>query len=907
MKPRLKPRAPSDAPQRALDFLFAPRSVAIVGATDRDGSVGRAVLENLRGFKGAVYPVNPKHPALLGLPTFPSVAAIPAKVDLAIIVTPAPTVPGVVGECARAGVKGAIILSAGFKETGPDGAALERRILEEAAPAGMRIVGPNCLGVMVPPAGLNATFAAVAARRGNIAFISQSGALCAAILGWSLRRKLGFSAFVSVGSMLDVGWGDLIYHLGDDPHTQSIVIYMESIGDARSFLSAARQVAFAKPVIVIKVGRSEAAAHAAASHTGSLTGSDAVLDAAFRRAGVLRVDTIGDLFELADVVAKQPLPRGPRLTIVTNAGGPGALAVDMLVGSGAELTPLSPATLSGLDAALPRTWSHGNPIDILGDADPVRYAKAVELAVKDPSSDGVLVVLTPQAMTNPTGTAAVMLPFAKGQGKPVLASWMGGAEVDPGRQMLVEGGLPVFEYPDIAARAFSYMWRRSANLRSLYETPALPSASEKGSAARERTAGILAAALKAGRTLLSEFEATQVIAAYGIPAVETRLALSEKEAVAQAERLGYPVAVKLHSESLAHKTDVGGVHLNVAGAGAVRRAWRAIEKAVGERAGKRHFMGVTVQPMAARDGYELILGSSVDPQFGPVLLVGAGGELVEVLRDHALALPPLTTNLARLAIERTRIYAALKGVRGRPPVDLLALQQLLVRFSQLVAEQPRIREVDINPLLVSEARLLALDARIVIHEGSVPDSALPKLAIRPYPFQYAAPARLKDGTAITVRPIRPEDEPLMVKFHQLLSPTSVYSRYFEFLQYEQRVAHERLARLSFIDYDREMAFVAERRIRGAGGREIIAVGRLIKLSGTNAAEFAVVVGDPWQNRGLGLLLLNQLVRFGRDERLGLISGDILPDNAAMKHVAERAGFRLKHPPGETIIRADLAL
>jgi acetyltransferase len=907
MKPNPKPGAPAGASQRALDFLFAPRSVAIVGATEREGSVGRAVLENLRGFKGAVYPVNPKHPTLLDVPCFPSIAAVPAKVDLAVIVTPAPTVPDIIGECARAGVRGAVILSAGFKETGPEGAALERRILEEAAPSGMRVVGPNCLGVMVPPTGLNASFAAVAPRRGNIAFISQSGALCSAILGWSLRRKLGFSAFVSVGSMLDVGWGDLIYHLGDDPNTHSIVIYMESVGDARSFLSAARQVAFSKPVIVIKVGRSAAAAHAAASHTGSLTGSDDVLDAAFRRVGVLRVETIGDLFELADVVAKQPLPRGPRLTVVTNAGGPGALAVDMLVSSGAQLTPLPPAMLSALDASLPRTWSHGNPIDILGDADPLRYARAVEIAVGEPSSDGVLVILTPQAMTDSTGTARAMAPFAKVPGKPILTSWMGGAEVDAGRQILAEGGLPVFEYPDTAARAFSYMWRRSANLRSLYETPALSAASDAGLAAREQTAKVLRAAQKAGRALLSEYEAKRIIGAYGIPAVETRIALSEGAAVAEARKLGFPVAVKLHSESLTHKTDVGGVRLNVEGPEAVRLAWRAIEKAVSEKAGRQHFLGVTVQRMVRREGYELILGSSVDPQFGPVLLFGSGGELVEVFGDHALALPPLTTNLARLVMEQTKIHAALKGVRGRAPVDMPALEQVLVRFSQLVAEQPRISEIDINPLVVSEKQILALDARIVLHDAAIPDAALPKLAIRPYPFQYVTPAKLKDGTPVAIRPIRPEDEPLMVDFHRLLSPTSVYSRYFEFLQFEQRIAHERLARLCFIDYDREMAFVAEHRARGEGGPEVIGVGRLIKLSGTSAAEFAVVVGDPWQNRGLGLMLLNMIVRFGRDERLGLISGEILPDNPAMKHVAARAGFRLRHPPGESLIKAELQL
>jgi len=907
LKPRIKRKAPSGAHGRSLDFLFAPKTVAVIGATDKEGSVGRAVLENLRGFAGTVFPVNPKHATLLGMPTFKGIDAVPSKVDLAVIVTPAATVPGVVRECVRAGVPAAVILSAGFKETGPGGADLERQVLDEAARGGLRILGPNCLGIMLPHTGLNATFAAAMARPGNIAFISQSGALCAAILGWSFRKNLGFSAFVSVGSMLDVGWGDLIYHLGSDPNTHSIVIYMESIGDARSFLSAAREVAFSKPIIVIKVGRSAAAAHAAASHTGALTGSDEVLDAAFRRVGVLRVETIEELFDLADVVAKQPIPRGPRLSIVTNAGGPGVLAVDMLVGTGCRLASLSPGTLAALDGLLPAAWSHGNPIDILGDADEKRYSKAVELAAGEAESDGVLVILTPQAMTNPLATASSMRAVAKVAGKPVLASWMGGDEVDAGRKVLTEIGLPVFDYPDMAARAFSYMWQRSSNLRSLYETPALSGNSEEGPGARDRTAEIIRAAQRAGRVILSEFEAKQVVSAYGIPIVDTRIALSEDAAVAAAEKLGFPVAVKLHSETLTHKTDVGGVRLNVRGGADVRQAWRAIEKTVAEKAGRQHFLGVTVQPMVARSGYELILGSSVDPQFGPVLLFGAGGELVEVLKDRSLALPPLTANLARLVMEQTRIYAALKGVRGRASADLPALEQILVRFSQLVAEQPRIKEIDINPLLVSDKQMIALDARIILHEASVPDAKLPKLAIRPYPFEYVTPEKLKDGTPVTIRPIRAEDEPLMVKFHRMLSANSVYSRYFEFLRLEQRIAHERLARLCFIDYDRELALVAELRNRETDEREIIGVGRLIKISGTNSAEFALVVGDPWQGRGLGTLLLKLLVTVGRDERLGRIAGEILADNIAMKRAASRAGFQIQRPSGESTVTAELKL
>ncbi len=864
-------------------------------------------MENLRAFGGKVHPVNPKHTTVLGLPSYPAISSVPGKVDLAVIVTPAASVQGIIRECAAAGVRGAVILSAGFSETGPLGAKLEADVRREASKTGMRIVGPNCLGLMVPGRALNATFAGAMARKGNIAFISQSGALCTAILGWSLQRNLGFSAFVSVGSMLDVGWGDLIDHLGDDPATQSIVIYMESIGDARSFLSAARQVALKKPIIVIKVGRTEGASHAVASHTGALTGSDDVLDAAFRRVGVLRVDTIEELFALADILSKQPTPRGPRLSIVTNAGGPGALAADALLGSGGELAQPSPSTIAGLNRLLPATWSRGNPIDILGDADPLRYLAAVEAAASDPESDGVLVVLTPQAMTDPLATAEVVRLYAKVPGKTMLASWMGGAEVDGGRDILTQCGLPVFDYPDIAARAFSSMWLRSSNLRALYELPSMSSASDEGPGARERAAEIIGLAQKDGRTLLSEFEAKQVISAYGIPTVETRVALSEDDAVSAASRLGFPVAVKLHSESITHKTDVGGVRLGVGDSDAVREAWRSIESSVEAKVGRRHFLGVTVQRMVPREGYELILGSSVDAQFGPILLFGAGGELVEVLMDRAVALPPLTANLARLLIERTKIHAALRGVRGRKPVNLPALERLLVRFSHLVAEQPRIKEIEINPLLVSDSQMTALDARIILHGWDVPDAMLPKPCIRPYPQAYVNAQTLADGTHFTLRPIRAEDETLLAQFHCSLSSESVYNRYFQYLNLEQRIDHERLSRLCFIDYDREMALVAEHCDLVSGERTLIGVGRLIKVPGTRDAEFALIVGDKWQRRGLGSRLLSSLVQFGRDEHLDTIFAEILPDNLAMRNVSQLSGFQLVHRAGQDTVRATLEL
>jgi acetyltransferase len=887
-----------------LDAMLAPKTVAVIGASDRQGSVGRSLVENLRrgGFSGAIHLVNPYSSNVLGLKAYPDITAVPAQVDLAVIATPASAVPGVVRECVQARLRAAVIISAGFKEIGPAGVELEQRVLTEARVGKMRILGPNCLGIMRPHLGLNATFAASMARAGSVAFLSQSGALCTAILDWSLKENVGFSAFASLGSMLDVSWGDLIYYFGDDPSTKSIVIYMESIGDARSFLSAAREVALTKPIIVIKVGRTEAAAKAAASHTGSLTGSDEVLRAAFRRVGVLCVDTIAELFDMAEVLAKQPRPRGPRLAIITNAGGPGVLATDMLITSGAKLATISAETTGSLNQFLPAAWSHNNPIDVLGDASAERYAKTVETVAKDPDNDGVLVILTPQAMTDSTGTAVELRKFAKPEGKPILASWMGAAAVETGEEILNAASIPTFKYPDRAARAFAYMWRYSDNLRSLYETPAEASGSADITARIERCRSIVDAVQKSGRTLLTEFESKKLLKAHGIPTVETHVAETADEAVKIAQQLGYPVVLKLHSLTITHKTDVGGVYLNLANAAAVRRAFKAIQSAVSRLAGNtatahdapNPFLGVTVQPMIKRSGYELILGSSVDPQFGPVILFGAGGQWVEIFKDRALGLPPLNATLARRIIERTRIYEALKGARGRKPVDLAVLEQLLVLFSQLIIEQPRIAEIDINPLLASAEGLLALDARVLLHDAKVHGDGFPRPAIRPYPSHYVKTLRLPNGSSVTLRPIRPEDEPLMIKFHESLSEESVYYRYFTALKLPQRVAHERLTRICFNDYDREIALVVERAIPRTREREILGVGRLTKLHGVNEAEFALLVSDRCHNQGLGTELLKTLVEIGRNEKVERILGYILPENRAMQSISRKAGFSLNY-------------
>lgn len=899
-----------------LRSIFSPKSIALVGATDRAGSVGRTLLWNLLShpFGGTVYPVNAKKTSVLGVRAYPSLDEVPESVDLVVIATPAPTIPGIIADCVKTGVRGAVVITAGFREIGAEGIALEDQIRDNLRGSSLRLIGPNCLGVMSPRTGLNATFAGVMAQPGHVAFISQSGAVGTAVLDWSLRENVGFSTFASIGSMLDVDWGDLIYYLGDDPYTRSIVMYMESIGDARSFLSAAREVALTKPIIVIKAGRTEAAAKAAASHTGSLAGSDAVLDAAFRRSGVLRVDSLAEMFNVAEVLSKQThLPKGPNLTILTNAGGPGVLSTDTLISGGGQLTPLTEDTLNSLNQILPPHWSHNNPIDILGDADPERYAASFEQAAKDPNSDGILVILTPQAMTDPTQTAEHIKHKAEGLKKPVLASWMGGSDVMAGKAILNQARIPTYSHPDAAAHLFNLMWKYHCSLQALYETPS-PAMSwdEKGLAA-QRVETMLHDIRAQQRSLLTEAESKDLLAAYGIPVVETRLAASAEEAIDQAKAIGFPVVVKLNSETLTHKTDVGGVRLNLGSAEEVAAAFTAIETAVTEKAGAQHFQGVSVQPMINRDeSYELILGSSIDPQFGPVLLFGAGGQMVEVMRDSAVALPPLTTTLARRLMEHTRILTALQGVRGRAAADLDGIEKLLVRFSQMIVEHPEIKEIDINPLLASpmdatnRGALRALDARVLLHEPEVDQAALPRPAIRPYPAQYVRDWIIKDGRHVTIRPIRPEDEPLIERFHQELSERSVYLRYFHIMHVSQRVAHERLTRICFTDYDREMALVVDYWDPQAEEHRMLGVGRWSRLHDSRHAEFSMLIHDEDQRLGIGTELLQRLLESAQQEGVQRISAEILNENEGMQRVCRKVGFILS-PPEDGVVDAEIHL
>jgi acetyltransferase len=685
----------------SLRSFFSPRSIALVGATEREGSVGRAIWENLRVFEGQVFPVNAKRAEIFGRKAYASLSALPTVPELAVLVTPAASVPALIEEAGKKGIRAVIVISAGFKETGAEGSKLEQEALDAAKRHGVRLIGPNCLGVMNPHSGLNATFAATMAKKGRVAFLSQSGALCTAILDWSQEQNVGFSAFVSTGAMADVGWGDLIRHFGHDEPTQSIVMYIESVGaDAAGFLAAAREVAAKKPIVVIKVGRSAEASRAAASHTGAMTGSDDVLDAALRQNGVLRVDTIEELFDMAEVLAKQPLPAGPRLAILTNAGGPGALATDALVLGGGTLPTLTQDTLQKLDAVLPAHWSHHNPVDVLGDADAARFTQALQIVSADANVDGVLAILTPQSMTKPSEIAREVAELAATTALPLLASWMGAESVREGRAILNSARIPTYDYPDEAARAFVRMHEHHTRLRWLKDTQDALSNAASGSRVE----------LPAKSGLLSEAEAKRILAEAGIPVVETIEARTEDEAAELAARLGFPVVLKLLSPTITHKSDVGGVRLNLHDETAVRAAWRLIRDQVPAEA----FAGVTVQRMMQEKGVELILGVSRDAQFGPVLLFGAGGTLVEVWKDRALALPPLNRAMARRLIAQTRISRVLQGVRGQAAAHVEALEEAIVRFSQLIAAEPRIIESDINPLVATPSGVVALDARIVL-------------------------------------------------------------------------------------------------------------------------------------------------------------------------------------------------
>jgi acetyltransferase len=878
-----------------LDVMFAPRSVAVIGASERKGSIGRTILTNLleSHFDGQVYAVNPEYRSVLGLESRDHIGRIKEPIDLAVVATPGKVVPEVIRQCVDAGVKSCILISAGFRETGPKGAALEEEVLAEAKRGSIRLVGPNCMGIMNPYNGLNATFASRMALKGSVGFASQSGALFTAIVDWSIRENVGVSSFISTGSMIDVDWGDLIYYFGDDPRTKSILIYMETIGDARSFLSAAREVALTKPIIVMKPGRSPEAARAAAAHTGVDAGDDLAVSAAFRRCGVLRVNNISELFYMAEVLAKQPRPLGPRLTIVTNAGGPGVSATDALVAAGGKLAALSTSLMASLDEVLPTHWSHNNPIDLLGDAGAGRYKEAISIVSKDSGSDGLLAILTPQAMTEPVATAEALKslydrPAGYPYGKPVLASWMGGEDVAEATAILNQANIPTFDYPDTAARIFTYMWRYQRRLSSLYETPHLPTGEDEASLKRFLTGEMIAGIRESGRTWLTDFESKRILDAYGIPAVEEYLVHSPSEASARAQEVGYPVILRAYTTADGDVSDSPPAKLKLTDEAQMRAAFMEFESRAGDG---DLFEGVVVQRFLDLDGeFTLQLVSYPDSQLGPLLKFGLGGYVGELVIDIDLGLPPLTSTLARRMMERTAVYQAMTNAGT---IDLTALENLLVRFSYLVVQQQWIKTMTINPLVITQEGPVVLQAGIELYGLDVSEKELPRLAVRPYPSQYVDEFTNREGIEFVIRPIRPEDEPLMADFQARLSEESVYMRYFRAFELSDRVAHERLTRLCHVDYDRTIALVITWQNPQTAEPEIVAAGRLTRMPDPQEAEFAMLVRDDFQGRGLGTVLLTRLLQVGRDEGIDRVIAYMLATNLGMIKVCKKLGFHFE--------------
>lgn len=887
-----------------LEKLLNPRRIALIGVTINPNSVGGVVLGNLvgGGFRGVVYPVSASAEAILGVPCYRDLSSLPRRPDMAIICTPAEQVPGLVEQCGEMGIMGLIIMSAGFKETGEEGLALEERIRETVSRyEGMRVLGPNCLGIIVPGLSLNASFGEGMPRKGNVAFISQSGALCTSVLDWAIQEKIGFSYFVSVGNMLDVDFSDLIDYFGEDQQTESIILYVESISRAREFITAARAFARTKPILVYKAGRFPESAAVAASHTGAMASEDAIYDAVFQRTGIARVLNIGEIFDCAELIGRNRIPRGPRLAIVTNAGGPGVMATDSLIAQNGVLAKLSPETIDECDSFLPPFWSHGNPVDVLGDARAKRFARATEAVVKDKGVDAILVILTPQAMTKPTAVAGAVARIASETSKPVLAAWLGGERVTEGAKLLADSGVPAYRTPEQAVGAFMTLVDYSRNLETLYETPRdIPVEFQLDRRAmRERVNSYVST----GESILSEENSKELLEIYGIPVTMPVPATTPEEAVCISGDIGYPVVLKVWSDQITHKTDAGGVKLNLESPVQVEEGWHAIMKSASEACPDARINGVTVQKMVQmKHGLEMILGIKKDPVFGSVIMAGMGGVEAELWGDSSLGFPPLNERLARRMLETLKIWPLLNGYRGRPQVDIDALLNVIMRLSYLTADNPEIEELDINPLVVGPDGMVALDARAVVKPLPAPAKAYAHLALRPYPEEYTTKRKLSDGTHVTLRPIRPEDEPRWLELLGSCSRESIYNRFRFFFNWS---THEVATRYCYIDYDREMAIVSE--IEEKGEKRLTGVGRLVADPDLETVEYAVLVSDRWQNRGLGGMLTDVCLEIAREWGMKKVYAQTTTDNPRMVHLFENREFKVDHSPGGAVVDVEKEL
>lgn len=887
-----------------LDKIFKPKRIALIGVTANPKSVGGKILRNLvtGGFQGVIYPVNSDFEAVQGIPCYNKLEDIPKQADLGIICSPAEQVPELVRQCGKNQINGVIIVSAGFKEIGEEGKKLEAKVSAELKKfPHMRIIGPNCLGIIIPHLKLNASFATGLPQKGNIAFISQSGALCASVLDWALDKNIGFSYFVSIGNTLDVDFGDLIDYFGEDENTHSIILYIESITRVRSFMTAARAYARSKPIIVYKSGKFKKSAEVAASHTGALATADGIYNAAFQRMGVSRIDEISEIFDYTELMGRKKTPKGARLCIITNAGGPGVIATDALIANNGILAELSEETLEQLNLKLPPPWSHGNPVDVLGDARPKRISKVTDIVLNDPGVDAVLLIITPQAMTNPTGTAREVIKCAENTRKPILTSWMGGKSMRQSYQILNDSGIPVYDTPDKAVRAFMILVEYSRNLEILYETPKDIPVEFKLD--RDQVRNEFLKLIPDNTEILSESLSKQLLQAYGIPVTTPIPASDEKEAVLQAEKIGFPVVLKINSPDITHKTDVGGVVLNLKDKAMVKQAYNDIVQSARTSHPDASVMGVTVQPMIQKKNVvELILGIKKDKVFGTVMMAGMGGIEAELFKDRSLGFPPLNERLARRMLESLQIWPLLNGFRGRPAVNIERLIELLIRLSYLAADYPEIKELDINPLLMYGNDAIAVDARIIIDKSILSSTQKPfsHLILRPYPEEYVKKDQLRDKTPIILRPIKPEDEPIWMEMLAACSKESIYAR-FQSL-YTGWKYHKEAIRYCYIDYDREIAIVAE--LKDKDKRRLIGVGRLIADPDVLTAEYAVLIADPWQNQGLGKILTDYCLDISRQWGVKEVVAQTSTTNHRMVDIFKQLDFEvdIDHTNSEVYVK-----
>ena len=870
-----------------MDKIFKPSSIAVIGASDKEESLGYSLITNIveGGYKGKVFPVNPNYKSIKDLVVYPSVGDINEPTDLAVIAIPIARVPSIMRECVDVGIGGAIILSAGGKETGAEGKKLEDQIKMEADRGGLRIIGPNCFGIASAESSLKASFARLMPLSGNLAFVSQSGGICAAILDLSVKEGIGFRYFASVGSMLDVDFGDLINYLGNDSNVSSLVLYVENLTNIRKFMSAARAVSRVKPIAVLKAGKSVAGARAASSHTGAMTGEDSVYNAAFKRAGIVRVNTIQELFDCAELMAKQSHPSGHGVAIITNGGGPGIMATDALSSYDIEPVSLAQETIQKLDDILPPFWSKGNPIDILGDASPEVWQRTIDVCISAREINALVIIFLPQALSNALTIAQTAVDLLQNRRHPpVFAVWMGGESVDQGLHILNRASIPTYETPERAISAFFSMYSYKRNLEMLQEIP--PKLEHSLEFDRSGAKAIIEDALGKGYELLTEVESKALLKAYGIPVNSTEIAQNPDEAVHLAQKIGYPVAMKICSRDIVHKSDICGVQLNLRTDEDVKEAFSTITMKARDYDSKADISGVTVQRMLQQPDYELIMGSRKDPDFGPVILFGMGGIMTEVLEDKEIALPPLNRLLARRLMENTKIYRILKGYRNRPPAPLEYLEEILIRISQLVTDFPEIAELDINPMILYQDVICAVDARVIIHPSQI--AAPHHLVISPYPNQYETRVKTKDGTELFIRPIKPEDAPLLVELFESLSSRTIYYRFFSPMK---SMSHDMLVRFTQVDYDREMALVAIDNTQT--DEKMLGVSRLMSDVDGITAEFAVMIADPWQGKGIGAALMERLMAIARERGIRTLTGLVLRENRTMLSLGRKLGFLAK--------------